>query len=567
MEVDTRRKVTAKVTSYNGTPSSSNIRTTGIRPPSPVKRGVSPAPSPVMRPKAKINSSATPQSLTRKPSKITSSLSAASTPRAGSPAVFKPSPRINPNVQSSKPRLLTATNRPTSSTPGTPVHSPYSALSRAAPMLSFPTSNPPSPHRRTSSASFVRNGANSPQPPSAMLPSPASDSFTDNDRVDTPPRIKSKVSSMARQVDTLSPTPSSMSRARAPSISSSVSMGSQASTSVVDASTPRYDSFRAKRSPPPHHSYQPFPRDEGFAKPKSPPSRIDPVLIPLPPHSPPMSSVSMSSRSSVSRSSRAESTDSGNGNPRSANGNSIRNALETLLQFSSGTEDESSDGSGSERKDDDKTRERRVKAKTNRQMEDLEISNRSLLAINATLEATKHRQAKEIRELRRKLRESRLILPPSTYRTIKSRDPKDEDTDEGEDEEGEEDDDPNDESPMSKGDQTYQRVKVLLDNLIQDGQRALESKPADFLVADAQYGGKVLSAAELRDLEGDGDISIRTEVSIVDEEDEEGLESEDEVAEMTLLPDSESPSPRLLSPNYIATPPPSRKSPPNGRQW
>ena len=41
------------------------------------------------------------------------------------------------------------------------------------------------------------------------------------------------------------------------------------------------------------------------------------------------------------------------------------------------------------------------------QIEDLEITNRSLMVINASLEAAKHRQAKEIRDLRRRLRESR----------------------------------------------------------------------------------------------------------------------------------------------------------------
>jgi len=53
-------------------------------------------------------------------------------------------------------------------------------------------------------------------------------------------------------------------------------------------------------------------------------------------------------------------------------------------------------------------------------MADLEITNRSLLAINASLEKTKARQAQEIRELRRKLRETRLMLPPLTYRAVKS---------------------------------------------------------------------------------------------------------------------------------------------------
>ena len=72
------------------------------------------------------------------------------------------------------------------------------------------------------------------------------------------------------------------------------------------------------------------------------------------------------------------------------------------------------------------------------QIADLEITNRSLLSINSTLEATKHRQAKEIRELRRKLRESRLVLPPSAFKAVKSSITEDERTVEEELEENEE---------------------------------------------------------------------------------------------------------------------------------
>jgi len=133
------------------------------------------------------------------------------------------------------------------------------------------------------------------------------------------------------------------------------------------------------------------------------------------------------------------------------------------------------------------------------QIEDLEITNRSLLAINATLEATKHKQAKEIRELRRKLRESRLMLPPRAFRAIKSSlgpediaDDEDID-DEDEDEGGEEDADEHDE--------TYRRIKGILEGLLETGRRALRAEPRDFEKQGSSV--KVLSAEEVRFWRGD----------------------------------------------------------------
>lgn len=141
----------------------------------------------------------------------------------------------------------------------------------------------------------------------------------------------------------------------------------------------------------------------------------------------------------------------------------------------------------------------RAEAKSNRKMADLEITNRSLTAINSVLEATRHRQAKEIRELRRKLRESRLVLPPSTYRTLKH---------EEEEEEEEEDEVSEDESDIVKGDgpgnEGYQRVRLLLENLIETGKRALESTSSDFGTG-AGTRVTVLSAEEVEDLEESDD--------------------------------------------------------------
>ena len=118
-------------------------------------------------------------------------------------------------------------------------------------------------------------------------------------------------------------------------------------------------------------------------------------------------------------------------------------------------------------------------------IEDLEITNRSLMAINASLEKTKNKQAKEIRELRRKLRESRLILPPHAYRTA--------DHDDTADEDDREDEDDDDAEETEETDDVFLRLKAIVENLLESGRRALETN----------FGGvgcaaKVLSAEEAR---------------------------------------------------------------------
>ena len=114
------------------------------------------------------------------------------------------------------------------------------------------------------------------------------------------------------------------------------------------------------------------------------------------------------------------------------------------------------------------------------------------------LEATKHRQAKEIHELRRKLRESRLILPPRAYRAVKSSlGPA-----ESHDDEEDVDDEDLDASDVEAGDEIYKRIKVILDSLLKSGQAALERQVKDF-PEGGKGGAKVLSPEELKDYHGD----------------------------------------------------------------
>jgi len=115
----------------------------------------------------------------------------------------------------------------------------------------------------------------------------------------------------------------------------------------------------------------------------------------------------------------------------------------------------------------------------------LEITNKSLLAINTSLETTKHRQAKEIRDLKRKLRESRLILPPRAFRAVESLDRGEEEGDDDDSEEGED----------GAGDELYARVKDMLDRLLESGRKALERTPDDFR---ENFSTKVLNADEVR---------------------------------------------------------------------
>lgn len=135
------------------------------------------------------------------------------------------------------------------------------------------------------------------------------------------------------------------------------------------------------------------------------------------------------------------------------------------------------------------------------QIADLEITNRSLLAINSQLEATKSRQAKEIRELRRKLRESILILPPPAYRAAKSS-LKEADTQIEEDDEDEDEDEVD--GPVVEGtlDEGYGRVKSLIEVLLESGRKALESQPEDFTSAGTGVT-KVLSEEEARTWRGE----------------------------------------------------------------
>jgi hypothetical protein len=87
------------------------------------------------------------------------------------------------------------------------------------------------------------------------------------------------------------------------------------------------------------------------------------------------------------------------------------------------------------------------------------------------------------------------MLPPRAFRALKSSlGPEDV----ADDEDMDDDDDAED---GDERDEVYDRIKGILDNLLETGRRALRAEPGDF---EKQGGGvKVLSAEEVRSWRGD----------------------------------------------------------------
>lgn len=401
--------------------------------------------------------------------------------------------------------------------------------------------------------------------------------YSEHERSHSPSiRIKSKVSEMVKAAGTSLSPPSSFPshpttcvakhRARIPSVSSNASFQHSPPsqppvfypiTTATPAANPhRFATPRPSPRKPVHlPQSSSLPRDDvcvdygrrnGFAK-------VDPANIPLPANSPPASAVSFSSRSSVSQSS-PDSVDSNDDHTHDIE--QLRSTLDTLIRYNE-MEDDLSGQDRNHLIGSHRTVE--AEAKSIRKIADLEITNRSLLAINASLETTKHRQAKEIWELRRKLRESRLILPPRAYQAVKSSTDHHDTTDEDDNADGEEED----EDGSKDGDQVYKRIKVMLEGLLDSGRRALETTTADFSQG-AKGVAKVLNPEEVRTWRDSSGGTPDHETEIEQEDvntihqgipsfsphavspDSENLESEDEVEAMVLSSNVSSRSPPAL---------------------
>lgn len=85
-----------------------------------------------------------------------------------------------------------------------------------------------------------------------------------------------------------------------------------------------------------------------------------------------------------------------------------------------------------------------------------------------------------------------MILPPRTFQSVKDA----LDHDDTASEEDDEDEEVEEEVREGAHDETYKRVKVIIEGLIESGKRALEVKPEDFF--EGKSGAKVLHAEEVR---------------------------------------------------------------------
>lgn len=130
---------------------------------------------------------------------------------------------------------------------------------------------------------------------------------------------------------------------------------------------------------------------------------------------------------------------------------------------------------------------------------DLEIRTSSLLSINAQLERQKLKQTSELREMRRKLRESlgggggvgTRRFEVEEGRSSSGGEFSEEDEDEDEDEDGEvqvswEE--------LLRSDQSFGQVASLIEGLIKRGKKAVEYK-----VEERWDKGRVISAVEMED--------------------------------------------------------------------
>lgn len=198
-------------------------------------------------------------------------------------------------------------------------------------------------------------------------------------------------------------------------------------------------------------------------------------------------------------------------------------------------------------------------AKRNRKILDLEITNKSLLAINAGLEVSKLKQAREIRELKRRLREAisggvggglgRAMGLGAEGGLGLGSDEEEEDEGEEEDEEDEEDE------VVFKEDEeleaAHSRCKGLIDAMVQRARESILLKvelPPEVVAAAADSGGeakagnRVLHPAEIEQLEKEreGEDGQEEEEDDDDDDDEEEDTSRMEGSHDTARPEEDS---------------------------
>lgn len=132
-------------------------------------------------------------------------------------------------------------------------------------------------------------------------------------------------------------------------------------------------------------------------------------------------------------------------------------------------------------------------ARVHRKLLDLEITNKSLMAINSALEVTKLKQAKEIRELKRRLRDGRGLPTAAAPRDSAGSAVF---SDEDDLTESEDDDDVLvKEDPELEA--AHQRCKDLVDHMVEQARKAILAEYDE----PENTGGKVLHPAELEEMQ------------------------------------------------------------------
>ncbi|SGY49080.1 BQ5605_C001g00735 [Microbotryum silenes-dioicae] len=159
-------------------------------------------------------------------------------------------------------------------------------------------------------------------------------------------------------------------------------------------------------------------------------------------------------------------------------------------------------------------------ARIQRKILDLEITNKSLLGINASLEQLKIKHTAELRDLRRRMRESNAGIALAPFRTpLSPRKTKaastngsispfegmssDEDDDEGEEDDDDDDNEAAWERILEK-DPHYAAVCQTIEALLRRGKMAIESK-----VEEKELGGRVLHALEIQQEADSSDDLVR----------------------------------------------------------
>ncbi|CAE6419998.1 unnamed protein product [Rhizoctonia solani] len=389
--------------------------------------------------------------------------------------------------------------RATASAPVTPVHAHTQVV---------PDVRPPATRPRTSSITIVAGGDDTERPRISETLTPPSDNVISTSK-DSPTgiRIKAKLTATtppnnpaASTTPRVRPEQLVVPRQRAGSMSGS-SLSGLALSTLSRASSVRVTSASRILSPP-------------LIRPGLVVPGLN-AMIPPAMRSPPISNLSSTSSASRTSSSGSDSSAPATSIDRArtpidsglrAKPTAVPSKLGHALDLDEEGVDRDDSGIDMFEADDAELGQRE-EARSNRKIADLEISNKSLLAINASLESTKARQAKEIRDLRRKLRESRLVLPPSTYLALEQKDPLET---KGAFQEDDSDSDDNDVT-QTQVDETFDRVRSMLDQLINDGKKALAEEPPKPSAADTKKPIRVLDVDELEQYDENSEVDESTE--------------------------------------------------------